>query len=353
MYTDILQLILFLFIVTLFIGLYIRVREGVKSPFLFVFIILSTISGAFFNDIYIDSSYIIRLCFPFITPMFLALGPSLYIHYRASSNIKTDHLYHFLPSILLVFEHIVYSMIKSEQYTHAIRNASLGNFTNINISFFFSSTFEFLVYPLVTMVYASIICYNLLTSKHTRVRDGLFLLAATIVCLTPILENVIYYYFYQTELIRFISVDASRILLGIILLPLIIHTYLFHNKRTSIPFSKQLSSVQPLERYINEQMDDPNTVLLTPGIKKDEFIRNSSFDEEMWELYSKNTGLNYTDLKKKVRIAHALRLINEGYLQQYNIDALSKAIGYRSRTSFYNAYEEITGSKFKASDNHL
>ena len=109
---------------------------------------------------------------------------------------------------------------------------------------------------------------------------------------------------------------------------------------------QQPSDVVRIEQYAKSLEQNTSNVLLDEDVNKLNFIRTTPYSADQWENYFDVTGRGYVDLKKRVRIAVALNLIKDEFLNTYSVEALSKEIGYKSRTSFYNCFEEITGSKF-------
>ena len=109
---------------------------------------------------------------------------------------------------------------------------------------------------------------------------------------------------------------------------------------------QQPTDVVHIEKYLKSLEQDTSNVLLNEDVNKLDFIRTTTFRADQWENYFDVTGRGYVGLKKRVRIAVALTLIKDGFLSMYSVEALSKEIGYKSRTSFYSCFEEITGSKF-------
>lgn len=327
-----------------------RYKGNSKSPFLIIFILLSVISGTFFNDIYLDNSAIVQLCYPFITPFFLLLGPSLWLHYKDSSRNTQLAIFHFLPSFILFLDHISFTLINEAAYQLSVLKAIEGNFYNLQVSWFFSGTFELLIYPIVTCGYAIAIIIDILLYRKFR-KDALLLLCITIVSLTPFLLNVINSYLNKEVLIKVVSLDASRILLGLVLVPLYAHSYLYHTDTSKNRivgfFDDKLSALDPIKLVVETEKTNPESQLLQSGISKDAFIKAFPYPPDLWELYFKNNATTFTHVKKMVRIAHAQRLINDGFLTTYSVEALCSAIGYQSRTSFYQAFNEVTGIKFK------
>ena len=106
------------------------------------------------------------------------------------------------------------------------------------------------------------------------------------------------------------------------------------------------SDVVRIEQHVKSLEQNTSNALLDEDVNKLDFIRTTLFPADQWENYFDVTGRGYVGLKKRVRIAVALTLIKDGFLNTYSVEALSNEIGYKSRTSFYSCFEEITGSKF-------
>ena len=81
-------------------------------------------------------------------------------------------------------------------------------------------------------------------------------------------------------------------------------------------------------------------------INIDRLAQISNIDANDWRNYLNDENLSFSELKKKLRIAYANRLIAEGFLEKFTIDSLAQTIGYSSRTSFYSAYKEVTGENW-------
>ena len=54
--------------------------------------------------------------------------------------------------------------------------------------------------------------------------------------------------------------------------------------------------------------------------------------------------MNFNELINEYRIKEAIKLIEEGYLEKYTGEYLSKAIGFQNKTSFYKAFKSKTGT---------
>lgn len=88
--------------------------------------------------------------------------------------------------------------------------------------------------------------------------------------------------------------------------------------------------------------------------KKADFIKHSPFKNTDWEAFFSATSTNFGFFKKYARIHRALRLMEEGYLENQSVETLAKTVGYSSRAPFYLSFEQIMGESltdFKKSNN--
>ena len=82
--------------------------------------------------------------------------------------------------------------------------------------------------------------------------------------------------------------------------------------------------------------------------KKADFIKHSPFKNTDWEAFFSATSTNFGFFKKYTRIHRALRLMEEGYLEDQSVESLAKTVGYSSRAPFYLAFEQIMGESLIA-----
>lgn len=90
-----------------------------------------------------------------------------------------------------------------------------------------------------------------------------------------------------------------------------------------------------------------NKHITTSGVSLMDLAENSGISLDSWSLYLLHEHIDFIHFKKKYRVALAKELITSGYLEQHTVEALTKKIGYQSRTSFYNAFKELSGQSLK------
>jgi len=95
-----------------------------------------------------------------------------------------------------------------------------------------------------------------------------------------------------------------------------------------------------------EDKEGCEKIFAQPKINIDRLAHISNIEAIDWRNYLNDENLSFSELKKKLRIQYAIRLIAEGFLEKFTIDSLTETIGYSSRTSFYSAYKEVTGENW-------
>ena len=95
-----------------------------------------------------------------------------------------------------------------------------------------------------------------------------------------------------------------------------------------------------------EDKEGCEKIFAQPKINIDRLAHISNIDANDWRNYLNDENLSFSELKKKLRVAYANRLIADGFLEKFTIDSLAQTIGYSSRTSFYSAYKEVTGENW-------
>lgn len=103
-----------------------------------------------------------------------------------------------------------------------------------------------------------------------------------------------------------------------------------------------IDRLQRILEYINENFDQ--NITMDSCAKK--FFMNPSYFSD---YFKKNIGINFLEYLAKVRVAEAIRLLNEN---KANSTEVAFICGFNNTVSFYNAFKKITGvnpSDFKKS----
>ena len=140
----------------------------------------------------------------------------------------------------------------------------------------------------------------------------------------------------------------------ILLIVLFIYYFLTDTPKVQYERKEKLN-IEPINYHeviaFLEDIDHSEKMFCESKISLDRLAQVTNIEAITWRNYLNDEGLSFSDLKKKVRVNYALRLIEEGFLEKYTIDSLTETIGYSSRTSFYSAYKEVTGTNWSRTNN--
>lgn len=357
LFYDILQLSLlvlsFLFLIVLsksFFGQF-------KSLNLLILTFTCFITFMFVNDIARNTNYAVTICYPFLVPFLFMTGPAAYLHYKSiKSSITDQDFLHYIPVAFFLLDLLSYALVYPQTYNQNIIHMTHRNFYAISNSFFFSPTFLLYALPIYSMGYFIFSLASILLRKERyklALRPLLFILIIYSLSIIQIVasssDNKLKTPFEEELRLPIMTLSA---------LVLLIHLILFYkgkliSKEPLLAFLKpadqtpkiSYEKLAGMKAYVADEYINANSIFFTPGVTKDTFILQTEFNTMEWTYYFTSNKIKYSELKQQIRIYRAQDLIRNGFLEKYSIEALSEEVGYRSRTSFYNAFEQVTGKK--------
>lgn len=217
---------------------------------------------------------------------------------------------------------------------------------------FIPDSFLILAYPVYTFVYLiiTLIFYYKKDDNTWPTILEQYLLYGLII-LSPIVWDMVYHFlFSRGSIISSINVVVF-LFLGILPLIGLDAADRFKNliaiSSLTEALKKKRKHLDPVSKFIHDEINKKRSSKFTSY----RFTKALMYDESKlpiseWEKYFYRYRTNFSNIKKLVRIKIAIRLIMQGYLDRYSIEALSNDIGYRSRTSFYSAFEQIQNQTF-------
>lgn len=114
-----------------------------------------------------------------------------------------------------------------------------------------------------------------------------------------------------------------------------------NNKQKNINLNE--SEFSKLENLILKEIKI-NKAYLDPSLNIDKFSRSINTKSRVISYFINNKyNKNFNQFINSYRINEAIRKIEDGYLNEYTIDALWQEIGFANRTTFYNRFKEETG----------
>lgn len=284
--------------------------------------------------------------FPFALPLLYLIGPS-YLMYKNGYRYHPGWMWlHYSPTILIFLNLVISALFQPNFFMESMMNHALGEGTNITGSAWLTDQAIIILYPIHALIY-------LLTQLRTQVKEGAPLLTkddiVTYVMIINIPVIILLIAVFNGLLdVRPTTLTAIQVFVLScipILLIDIINGYKLVEQKTRVNAVLKTIDLAHISLFLGGQIL-PKSDFTSPGFSKEELIVVSDIPESDWDEYMSRKGLTFNGLKRWVRVQISKKLIQDGYLDKYSMEALSQDIGYRSRTSFYSAFKEIEGVSF-------
>ncbi|MDA8581890.1 hypothetical protein N9K95_03435 [Schleiferiaceae bacterium] len=376
MYQDYIITAIFLLVLALVIGgLTIR-RYNI--PYLY-FLGATVLNATFLTDVQIVGDAVVKVMYPWFIPLFFLVGPGLYGSYCSINERRNRwHIIHYLPVIIGYVILIVQLAFFNNRFYETVQLAHELRWDTTSIFWPFSDKWILLAYPFHVLLY---VFTSISKLNANKAKLPLYILPlAQGVFLIPLLD--INYYFLTGENFIFTNDEVLRyIMFGLVFLifwdVVNIRPRMQKAKEAEIKAfeaekeaERQAALIQeaPKEIYPNAgKVANSDIVFYIEALiqgdeefpfnkhsKKADFIKHSPFKNTDWEAFFSTTSTNFGFFKKYARIHRALRLMEEGYLENQSVETLAKTVGYSSRAPFYLSFEQIMGESltdFKKSNN--
>ena len=368
MYQDYIITALSLLVIALIIaGITVR-RYNI--PYLY-FLACTVLNSTFLTNIAGNS--IVKVMYPWFIPLFFLIGPGLYGSYSSVEERKGRwHLIHYLPAFIGYVILIIELGFFNDYFYTTVQLARDLKWESTSIFWPFSDKWIILAQPFHTLLY---VVWSVSKLTKSKARLPLFVLPiAQGVFLIPLLD--INYHFLTGEFLIFANNQVLRyIMFGLVFLifwdVVNIRPRMQKEEEAEIKAyeakkeaERQVALIQeaPKEIYPNaEKVTTTEIVLYIERLiqgdeefpfnkhsKKADFIKHSPFKNRDWESFFSATSTNFGFFKKYARVHRALRLIEDGYLDNQSVETLAKTVGYSSRAPFYLAFEQIMGESLTA-----
>ena len=365
MYQDYIITAIFLLVLALVIGgLTIR-RYNI--PYLY-FLGATVLNATFLTDVQIVGDAVVKVMYPWFIPLFFLVGPGLYGSYCSINERRNRwHIIHYLPVIIGYAILIVQLAFFNNRFYETVQLAHELRWSTTSIFWPFSDKWILLAYPFHVLLY---VFTSISKLNENKAKLPLYILPlAQGVFLIPLLD--INYYFLTGENLIFTNDEVLRyIMFGLVFLifwdVVNIRPRMQKAKEAEIKAFKaekeverQAALIQEAPKeiypnagkitnrdfvlYIDELIQGNEELPFNKHSKKANFIKNSPFKSTEWDSFFFDTSTNFGFFKKYIRIHRALRLMEEGCLENDSVESLAKTVGYSSRAPFYIAFEQIKG----------
>lgn len=370
------------FIVSLL--LLINIKESNRvNLFLFAFFFINNLySLAHYATIYSGSKSMVAILLVNFTPLFLLVGPMLYFYVRGV--LRDDYKFekfdwlHFIPAFILLIN-ILPHLFSSYAYKLSFAERVLMNPAEIlnNNNLFVPSTFNFLLRPIIGLIYVGI-CIRLMLLKFKfekpENKQSLLiyrwlslLIFNTLLVYVSFLIFTIFsfqsldykiaevkgYYFLNLSLIGLVLFNLTLLFFPNILYGLPQLDFLLPNR--SKPSSlepepkKLIKSFEISEEKLELLQDKIETYSLTKPYLNPEFslsVMSANTDIPVHHLsyyFNEHLNINFNTWKNDLKINFVIEQIEKGNNELLTLDALAKQAGFVSRTTFLNAFKQKTG----------
>jgi len=365
MYQDYIITAICLLVLALVIGgLTIR-RYNI--PYLY-FLGATVLNATFLTDVQIVGDAVVKVMYPWFIPLFFLVGPGLYGSYCSINERRNRwHIIHYLPVIIGYAILIVQLAFFNNRFYETVQLAHELRWSTTSIFWPFSDKWILLAYPFHVLLY---VFTSISKLNENKAKLPLYILPlAQGVFLIPLLD--INYYFLTGENLIFTNDEVLRyIMFGLVFLifwdVVNIRPRMQKAKEAEIKafeaekeVERQAALIQEAPKeiypnagkitnrdfvlYIDELIQGNEELPFNKHSKKANFIKNSPFKSTEWDNFFFDTSTNFGFFKKYIRIHRALRLMEEGCLENDSVESLAKTVGYSSRAPFYIAFEQIMG----------
>jgi len=94
-------------------------------------------------------------------------------------------------------------------------------------------------------------------------------------------------------------------------------------------------------------LDGVQVLSLFNNFTKPNLASTSLISSPDWQTFFTKQRLSWPEFKNRVRIRYAIQQLQSNYLGAKTVESLSLELGFKSRKSFYTAFESVTGQSFR------
>ncbi len=311
-------------------------------------------------------------------PIYLLNTPFLYFYVRA---VLTDRIHikgwdyiHFLPSVLILFNIVPYSLLSwQEKLEFAVRlhlDSGLIHqvyfpFVSFNFYFFFRS-----VLSLAYIIYAAKILQAAIHKGRLRQTNELEkwlwvnLGLGALFNLSLILFSIRSFYLHNFLLILdeqgrgrgFATVIMAALNVSVYFFPKILYGLQLQSGDSIsdvIKLNEKIAQASKSQEFSQERLNQVGDKLyqylhkkkfLVPGFSLSDLVKDLETPEHVLTYYFNNhKGITFLKWKNQLRIEEAIHLLKAGEAETNTLESVGKACGYKSRSNFIQAFKAQTG----------
>lgn len=370
------------------IVLLINLKESNNSSiYLVLFFLINNIySLSHYATIYSGNKTFVAIMLVHFSPIYMLSGPALFFYIRGVLNdehkLKKIDFLHFIPAIIYFINFIFYFFSPFE-YKIAFAQRVISNpmeLANVEGAFF-SGQFNFIIRPLVSIVYSlisAIMIYRFfkkngsLQKQYELIKTWLiFLITSTLLIYVSFLIFTIVgmkdlnydtaaqsgRYLLIATIVGLIILDGSLLFFPNILYGLPQLDAPLKRKFISSTFSQDIQVERKSSRGLEISLDKiellkfkiENYIKNKPYLNSDFSLNTMSIETDipvhhLSYYFNEELNMGFNNWKNGLKIEYIVELINNGSSAMITLDGLSKQAGFNSRSTFVNAFKQKMGS---------
>ncbi len=317
----------------------VRVRKNLFLVlFLLAFSFFLLAKNLYWGDFYVNNPHFIFLG----VPLTLLMGPFLYL-YMAPRQKGILFVLHFIPFLLLIANHIPFYTSTAAEKVTFLRSFILSGKTN-------TAFFLFRILIIAQITTYVILNYRIIAKggdeKKLKWFKTLNLLYAFF-GLIYLMQVVVYGLFnsirsindYFAILLTIMAVFVLVFVTKILLAPELFKWSRKYAKSNLTPDRKK-EFAQRVTRIMNE--DRP---YLNQDVRLIDLAHKANLTEHVVsQVLNDSFGMNFFEFINSHRIERAKELLLDNGYMHYTIDAISQEVGFKSKSSFYEAFKRFAGT---------
>lgn len=350
MYKDyVIMAITLLVIALVFAG--IRVR---KYNWSYLYFLTGIVIGSFiFTDPELVGNRFMNILYPLFIPILYIIGPGIYGSVQPVEARRNPwHIIHYLPMFIGYIMIFLHWFLAEPNYLQSVFNGRQFQFETNHMFWPFSDKFILMGYPYFTAGYYILSIRKLREQGSPR---NMYILPIGMLLSSPLIFDLVHDYVYgygfflqDPNLQRYLLLPAVLIIFWDVIIVKPPKPKEASEKNANeesllnYPDESSVSDKLMLE-FLGELVEGDGPTLSKVLHSRTDFVRASNFSKDQWETFFAETRTSWNFLKKFVRIQKAVVLMEEGFLNEGNVDELALEVGYSTRASLYLAFRQIMG----------
>lgn len=279
----------------------------------------------------------------------------VYFIVNKETKFKAKHVLHLLPFVLFLISYLPFFFmdysLKLKYLNTVMANPNIMHTDNVGLLPESLNNLGRVLQPILYIILQWVLLLSskgkvLKTKEDTLYKwvlnfvrlQSLFFIALLATVFTsskfyPIFENSFFINLPLTLTVSFFFILSFYLFWN----PNILNKLKYYNPAEStenknLEKTKSIAELVYEEKYFIGESNDITGIAKNIGLSKNELSKI---------INSENSS--FTSWVNEIKIKHAVELINQGYLDNYSVDALSSACGFNSKNTFYRAFKAQKG----------